>query len=348
MSFKVIDNSKVLSAPLVLSFEITNQCMLKCLHCYNRSGSDLCRNELSDDEILNITRDIAKTKFFSFCFCGGETLLKYELILKMCDILIDSCPNINMVSNGYLMDEEKVNNLKKHGMKHIQISIDGHDSETHDHMRGVKGSFERAINAVKIINESGLDLSVAFCPTNFNIDKFPNLIEILKQYKSLKKVRVQPLMLMGRGFVNDIAPSEEQYRKLVEYINAFNYENKASFSIEWGDPVDHLIRFKNFKLDNNLFAEIKSDGMLTASSYIPIYVGNLKKHSYSDYWKSGIGQAWKLPVIQEVAEKFSSISDLGSSNSELPRIFFENSIYIDFVEDKPLDNIEKFSLKNLV
>ncbi|OVE66735.1 hypothetical protein CCS79_17300 [Clostridium diolis] len=348
MSYKVIDNSKVLSAPLVLSFEITNKCMLKCLHCYNRSGDDLCRDELSNNEILEITRDIAKTKLFSFCFCGGETLLRYDLILKMCDILVGSCPNINMVSNGYLMDEEKVSNLKKHGMKHIQISIDGPDSETHDRMRGVEGSFERAINAVKIINESGLDLSVAFCPTNFNIDKFPNLIESLKQYKNLIKVRVQPLMLMGRGYVNNIAPSEEQYRKLVDFINTFNDKNSASFSIEWGDPVDHLIRFKNFKLDNNLFTEIKSDGMLTVSSYIPVYVGNLKRHTYSEYWKSGIGQAWKLPIIQEVAEKFSSISDLGSSNSELPRIFFEKSICIDFVDDKPLDNIEKFNLKNLI
>ena len=38
-----IDNTEVLSAPLAMSIEITNKCMLKCLHCYNRSGDDLQR-----------------------------------------------------------------------------------------------------------------------------------------------------------------------------------------------------------------------------------------------------------------------------------------------------------------
>ncbi|WP_317312234.1 radical SAM protein [Clostridium thermobutyricum] len=121
-----------------MSIDITNNCNLRCLNCFNRSGNDLIRNELSDEEFIIIDKEISENNLHTFCFCGGEHLLRYDLLLKMCDILSSHIYNINMVSNGYLMTKEKVLELKKHGMKHIQISIDGCSSKSHDYMRGVK------------------------------------------------------------------------------------------------------------------------------------------------------------------------------------------------------------------
>ena len=342
-----IYNTEVLSAPLAMSIEITNKCMLKCLHCYNRSGDDLQRDELSDDELLNLTKYISKKNLFSFCFCGGEPLIKYDLVLKMCAILKESQVSLNMVSNGWLIDKEKVIKLKKAGMGHIQISIDGKDSFTHDYMRGVPGAYDKAINALNILEECGIRFSVAFCPTDFNINGFPELVGKIDKFRNLLKIRVQPLMNLGRGSLNDIEPSEEQYRKLVKYIKNYNLIKGARI-IEWGDPVDHLIRWNNLEFNQICYSDIKSDGTLLVSSYLPIAVGNLRRHSYEEYWEAGLGKSWKIPVVKELVANIDSISSLGYSNSKIPKMFFENNIEFDLIDDNVFDNLDKFTYKYLI
>lgn len=142
-----------------MSIDITNNCNLRCLHWFNRSGNDLIRNELSDEEFIIIAKEISENNLHTFWFCAGEHLLRYDLLLKMCDILSSHIHNINMVSNGYLMTKEKVLELKN-----IQISIDGCSSKSHDYMRGVKGSYEKAINAVKTINSDNISVGISFSP----------------------------------------------------------------------------------------------------------------------------------------------------------------------------------------
>ena len=38
---------------------------------------------------------------------------------------------------GYLMTEDKIIALKEVGLEHLQVSLDGVDSKTHDYMRNV-------------------------------------------------------------------------------------------------------------------------------------------------------------------------------------------------------------------
>lgn len=345
MEYSVIDNTTNLIGPLTMSFDITNKCMLKCLHCYNRSGDDLKRNELTDSEILRITENLSKFHMYSFCFCGGEALIRYELVLKMCEILKRTGTNLNIVSNGWLIDDEKVKKLKEVGMNHIQISVDGNNSQIHDYMRNVAGSFEKAINAIEVINKNDMNISVAFCPTSFNIDEFPLLVKRLSKYKHIIKIRVQPFMLLGRGSINNIYPSENQYRNLVKFIKKYN--NSVSYpEIEWGDPIDHLIRWTNLGLKSILHGDIKSNGDLMVSPYLPIVVGNLRKHSYEEYWNSGLNRCWQIPLLKEIVPYYYSIGNLGSKVKNIPKIFFEDSIRFDLIDDNVFSNLDKYTLRN--
>lgn len=346
MDYSIIDNTNLLSGPLHVSFEITNKCMLKCMHCYNRSGDDLYRNELTDDKLLLVAKELADFKLFSFCFCGGETLLKYETILKMAKILKQTCQNIGMVTNGYLLDENKAKALEDAGINLIQISVDGATKETHDYMRGVEGAFDRAINALEILDKHSMDVAVAFSPTSFNIKEFPDLVEKLRKYKKLKSLRIQPLMLLGRGAINDISPTESQYRGLVNYIAEAQLNEKIKFNIEWGDPVDHLLRFSGNSFKNSLFSELKSDGSIYISSYLPIVVGNLKNHSLKEYWNNGLGKVWNIPLVKEIASEYASISSLGKPTTNIPKVFYEKNIEFDLIDDKVFENLDKYTCEN--
>ena len=73
----------IIGAPHSVALDITNKCNLRCLHCFNNSGeNDVVANELSDNEVLELVDSICQMHPFSFCFCGGETLLRKDLVIE--------------------------------------------------------------------------------------------------------------------------------------------------------------------------------------------------------------------------------------------------------------------------
>ena len=83
-----------------INIDITRKCTLKCRHCYNHSG-EMNNDELTSDELFRIMNDLASTRPDNFCICGGEPLLKKEIIFRFIDHQkkINSGMNIGMVTN---------------------------------------------------------------------------------------------------------------------------------------------------------------------------------------------------------------------------------------------------------
>lgn len=323
---------KEIKIPYIGSIDITNNCNLKCLHCFNRSN-DLFRDELTDEEFINVIIQISKLKLFSFCFCGGEPLFRYELLLKCIEILKEAGTyNINMVTNGLLLTDEKTKALIKMGISSIQISLDGSCAKTHNKMRQNSMAFDGAINAINLLEKNRVPFSVSFCPTNFNISEFNEVVCLLSNYKHISSLRAQPLMVMGRAS-EKIKPTNEQYRELVNSINLIKLK-KIKFNIEWGDPIDHLIRFNAISY-NECPIHIQSNGFLNVSPYLPITVGNLRKHSLIQYINAGLCSVWESKIIREYSKDIRCIQDLGKSHLGIT-VFKDESQYLDLIDDKEM------------
>ena len=115
------------TGPLHLALDITNKCNYRCLHCYNASGENcVVNNELTDEEVLELINQISKIKPHTFCFCGGEPLLRKDLIVNCSEILYrNGVSAISAVSNGYYLTEEIADELVQAHVSGIQISLDG-------------------------------------------------------------------------------------------------------------------------------------------------------------------------------------------------------------------------------
>ena len=231
--FQEFDKSDILSGPLHIAIDITNKCNAKCLHCFNMSGNELLRNEISDREMLEIFKEIAVIKPFSTCFCGGEPMMEYDLVLRATEVLKNGgVPNIAMVTNGWFLTKDRVISLRNAGLTHIQLSLDGKDAKTHERMRGINGIYEKVLDALNFIDDAGISSAVAFSPTQFNIKQFPEVVELLQKFENLREIKVQPLMPLGKAVEgkSELFASEEEYRELVAYIERFNakrdYNNK--------------------------------------------------------------------------------------------------------------------------
>jgi MoaA/NifB/PqqE/SkfB family radical SAM enzyme len=273
----------------------------------------------------------------------------------MGEILSASGSHVSFVSNGSFMTEEKAKKLLASGVTRGQISLDGDNPVSYERLRGVKGSFEKAVNAIKILKNVGFkDVDVAFCPTQWNINEVESTFLLCKEL-GVTNFRVQPLMLLGRGKLNaeSILPTPLQYRELVKTINLMKrkylFEKTSicnvcgltpgdthNMNIEWGDPVDHLIRFPTILEHCSTYAFVRADGSIQVSPYLPITVGNIRRHKFSEYWNSGLARVWEIPKVKELAKRVMSVKDMGKDEEGIPTVWFDEDIALDIIDDNLL------------
>ncbi|MCD1295513.1 radical SAM/SPASM domain-containing protein [Methanocella sp. CWC-04] len=186
-----------------LFWETTRRCNLDCKHCGSDCGSDrdsASECELSTEEIKGAFRSIAEDldpKNIMIAVTGGEPLLRKDLFEVM-GYASDLGFKWGMVTNGTLVDEETVKKCKEAGMNTVTVSIDGL-KDSHDHLRGRKGSFEKAVNALKLFKDGKFEVVQATtCVSQYNINELPDLYELFKDL-NIDEWRILTINPIGRA-----------------------------------------------------------------------------------------------------------------------------------------------------
>jgi Fe-coproporphyrin III synthase len=329
-------HAAVLRGPVEWTWDVTNKCTGECQHCYNSSGV-LERDELSDDEMQSVARQVAETNPLGICLCGGEPLLRLDAIAAIAPVLTDSGAEISLVTNGWLVSEEVAARLGSLELSLVQVSLDGARAETHDRLRRMPGAFERAVDAVRRLVARGLQVSVSFVPTRFNIEEWADL-RTLCESLGVTELRFQPLMPLGQAALQyeELTPTPEQYRTLIDEYRRITCKPYSGMKVQWGDPVDHLIRFGQFYAMPPYTMHISSDGYLVPSVYLPVHLGNIRRHSLAEYWEAGLNKAWQLRLLRELAWRVRSNRDFGAIR---PHPYLDAHIDLDLV-DRSAQEIE--------
>ena len=143
--------------PLRLFLQITRECNLRCRLCTLWKNKDPKEALKLNDKVSFLKKLLKWLKnqnanyqnFFSVILTGGETFLYPEQVFKIAKFCRKNKINSYINTNGSLIRT----NLKKilnSGLTAISISIDSHESEIHDNLRGMPGLFKHLI---KIINQ---------------------------------------------------------------------------------------------------------------------------------------------------------------------------------------------------
>ena len=128
-----------------LTINPTLNCNFKCWYCYEnhlyKSKMEVDILERVKKHLENVIKKLNHTQRFHLGFFGGEPLLYYtdvvQPILKHLKLLcmeygVDS--SIGITSNGYLIKEQMVNELKELNVSSFQITLDG-GREFHNKVR---------------------------------------------------------------------------------------------------------------------------------------------------------------------------------------------------------------------
>ncbi|MEW6482828.1 MAG: radical SAM protein [bacterium] len=258
------------------------------------------------------------------------------MLCKSAKILSGVGITVSLVTNGSLLTKEKAERLVENGVTRPQVSLDGAREETHERLRQYKGAFKLAISAISYFAQTKgyEEIMVAFTPTGFNYTELEDTFYLTRDL-GVEQFRVQPLMILGSTqlHLKELLPNPLQYRHIVRTIIKLQ-DKFGPNTIEWGDPVDHLIRFRTRiqHCINNV--NIQANGDIVPSPYLPISVGNIRRHSFKKYWDAGLVKIWELPVIQRMAERICSVPDFGRKEEGIPTVWFEKNIEIDIIDNK--------------
>ena len=154
--------TRFLSAPIFIWWDITYACNLHCKQCYSNSGRPAI-DELSTEEVRAILRQLSEMEVFYVYYLGGEPFIRPDFI-EIAAYTISLGLPIVVSTNGWLIDDKKAHEIKQSGIQHVRVSIDGAIAETHDSIRGRRGSFERALSAIQSLKQAGIP-KVGMVPT---------------------------------------------------------------------------------------------------------------------------------------------------------------------------------------
>lgn len=127
--------------PLRYFLELTYRCNLNCPYCY--VGEERNKQELTTEEWEKV---IDQIPFYGIItLVGGEPLLRNDFN----ELLEYSCKKtwgkVHIVSNGILLDSDKIQSIKKSKPVLLSVSLDGY-GENHDRNRGKEGIFNKIIS----------------------------------------------------------------------------------------------------------------------------------------------------------------------------------------------------------
>jgi MoaA/NifB/PqqE/SkfB family radical SAM enzyme len=190
VSYRVDD----LSAPLLVTWQLTRDCDLACLHCCTDSapGKHL-PDELKREEALRLADDIAASGVPYVMLAGGEPLVVAHFF-EVAERLGEAGVRLKIETNGQRF-AAAVARLAKLPIRSIQVSIDGDTQSVYGRQRG-GGSLERAHAACQAVRNAGLPLEITFAPTRINIGE---ALAVIERARALGAFRFNTGRLMRIG-----------------------------------------------------------------------------------------------------------------------------------------------------
>lgn len=297
--------------PITLQFELTGQCNLSCAHCYNRSGDADRITLMTPEKWCDLARMIVKDGgIFQCIISGGEPLLLGDHLFDIMDILHDDGTSFVVITNGYLLNKEKVKKFSKYRYFWFQISIDGHCAEIHDSFRGVRGSWERAIQGALEITQQGIPLTIAHSTTPESLKYLEDMVELAYQIGA-SSIILGEIMPSGRAISNpNLIFSKEQRNYLYQKIDELSKKYYGKITINRAAGLK--TQMARYVSEVNGGGIIRPNGDFRLDCMAPFIIGNVLETPLKKMWQAKGINAWQSPKVQEYIQSIQDSQQMGN------------------------------------
>lgn len=285
------------AAPLFVAWQLTNRCDARCIACCEESGPDKAwSDELTREEALSLTRQIAAAGIPYVAFGGGEPL-GIAHCWDIFELLSSAGVALKLETNGQYIDDAAADRLVALPAQCIQISVDGATAATHEKVRP-GSSFAAAIASIERLVARGHAPQMVFAPTRHNIHEAVSAFE-LAQSLGCEAFVTGPLMRIGRAAADweRIAGSEAEWRQAVGLLEerARHSAGRTSLSIY---PWDILTEMERRRDSPQAMLLIVPNGKVKLLNALPFSPADLRQDSLAAAWRA-YREAWRSPQVSE-------------------------------------------------
>ncbi|MCD6444503.1 radical SAM protein [Candidatus Bathyarchaeota archaeon] len=298
-------------APFLIVWNFTNMCNLRCKHCYQRADKPL-PSELSLKEKIMVVEQLDKAGVAAIALSGGEPTIHpdfYRIVYEISSRGIYAA----VATNGWVFaDIKNLVKAKNAGLRYVEVSLDSANPKKHDWFRGVSGSWEKAVKALKNAVKLGISNTLAVTLTKTNMDEVEDILDLAESI-GVQRVVFFNFVPVGRGKENvwlDLSPLEREdvmrtlfkemrKRSGLQILSTAPEYGRVSMQLSGGKDVapthfyvgnDPIVRsvaeFVGGCGAGRIYAGIQPDGEVIPCVFMPIPVGNLRKNLFWDIWTS--------------------------------------------------------------
>lgn len=211
-----------LAAPTTVNLVLNKDCNHKCAHCYN-PWRDTKQEvyEINDykTRIDIISEELVNNGVWSAILTGGEPLMHSDVLFYCIKRLSESGISMGLNTNLTLINQKIIDDLKVLNWQNIVLtSLPSLDESICDEITGVKGSYKRIINGIKLCTENGLRVGINTVLTKKNIDDLPQYASFIDSY-NIEYVSISAVIPpVYDSYNNDYYLSNEDYIELAETL----------------------------------------------------------------------------------------------------------------------------------
>lgn len=153
---------------------LSYRCNMRCKHCF------VSKSEKDDVFYLHhkeIIQKLYDQGLYMLFYTYGEPLFS-ERLYEVAEFANSKDICQVLMTNGSLINEETVFNLKKVGIGLVYVSIDSINATKHDKNRNSDGAWNQAIDAINILIKNGVNTGIACTVTNDNYTELYDIYEL--------------------------------------------------------------------------------------------------------------------------------------------------------------------------
>ncbi|WP_449065259.1 radical SAM protein [Planomonospora algeriensis] len=320
--------------PTDVIWDVTYACPLRCVHCYSESGRRPAR-QLSHGDMLRLADAIVAMRPESVEFAGGEPLV-VKGIYEVAERIGRAGVAVNLYTGGWTLTPETAEEAAR-VFRRITVSVDGTDAETHDRIRGRAGSFDRAMNALAMLDGIAARRAArGGAPLLFGVDcsvvrsNLPRLEEFctdvaprFPRMSFLNLAAAVPSGLASRpGFAETELLDDAGLRTLTgeEYTARLRSLAPASLTVTTSNNFPLMMHPAFVASHGFPLMQIEPDGQVRA---MPVYegcVGNLLTEDPEVLWRRAV-ERWSDPFVVETLSGVRSMADWAEATRRIDRRF---------------------------
>ncbi len=261
--------------PIKVNFGITRNCNLHCDYCYLADEGKPYYEDLPLREIKKIIDNLKKSNVQLVNLFGGEPFFRKD-ILEIIEYIREKNMQVTINTNGTLLVESMLEQLKRTGIYSLHISLDAATEETFGYMRE-KSVFPIVVRNIEKATSLGLPVQINFTVTRVNFRELPSVYRLARRL-GVGTFSVGSLNRIGCGMQN----------KDIFSLPYFFYICWVKFWQRTLAPGGKTLFYIKERCDANIYTYIDHKGYLHFCTLIPrtMPLGNLLKEDLLTIWHS--------------------------------------------------------------